>query len=92
MDCGQCSRWQVQAGCTWGRLALLSKPALPSVLIGNTNYSIPYAFTDRGHLIVHLYIEARYLKAFKKPLVCANRTFGLKNDVIHAVSPENRGD
>ena len=92
MDCGQCSRWQVQAGCTWGRLALLSKPALPSVLIGNNGYSIPPAFTDRGHLIVPVYIEARYVKAFKKPLICENKTFGLQNNVISCGFPENRCD
>ena len=65
---------------------------LPSVLTANNDYSIPSAFTVRGHLIVRLYIEALYLKALKKPLICENRTFGLQNDVIDAVSPENLGD
>ena len=61
-------------------------------MIATNDYSIPPAFTDRGHLIVRLYIEALYLKALKKPPICENRTFGLQNNVIHVVSPENRGD
>jgi hypothetical protein len=32
------------------------------------------------------------LRPSKNPLFVKNRTFGLQNDVIHAVSPENRGD